>query len=274
MKRAFFIIAAAIALQLISCTAGEKFADLIVNSSGSDKSGNSPAEKGVYPTVISPLPSAQLEMLKAEFREMNPNFRGTLNQYGFIDDEVKSMEHPDTILTDENLMIQRAKAMLLKNSKFTGVTDTTAMSIFNSMSFVRGRLWMVIFNNQIYNGLEVKRSVIHVYLDANGVYRASGNWYNYIFIPDEKISEEDAKNSIIGFEIEYYLGWGGGKRTYIVNEQDMTNPAVKIVLCQSSGENIELKVAWQISVGLPCGWYVFVDTVTGEVLGTEPLWID
>ncbi|KPK89109.1 hypothetical protein AMJ80_10220 [bacterium SM23_31] len=273
MKRAFFIIAAAISLQLISCTGGEKFTDLLVNNSGSDKSGNPTSGNGAYPTIISPLPGAQLENLKAEFKEMNPNFPGTLNKYGFIEDEVKSMEHPDTILTDENLMIQRAKAFLLKNSKFTGVTDTTAMSIFNSLPFIRGKLWMVIFNNQIYNGLEVKRSVIHVYLDANGVFRASGNWYNYIFIPDEQISEEDAKNSIIGFEIEYQLGWGGGSGIYVVNERDMINPAVKIVLVQFSGEKIELKVAWQISVR-SAGWYVFVDTVTGEVLGTEQLWAD
>lgn len=273
MKRVFFIIAAAISLQLISCTAGEKFADLIVNSLG----GDSKAGKGAYPTVISPLPSAQLEKLNAEFRDLNPKFWGNLNKYGFIDDDIKSttyMVHPDTILTDENLMNQRAKAMLLKNSKFTGVADSTKLVVIGSWVHGKGKLWTVRFANQVYNGLEVKNSKIFTWLDAKGVYRVSGNWYSYIFIPDKQIREEDAKDIIIGFKIEYYTGWGGDKQVYIVTEQDITNPAVKIVLVQFSGENIELKVAWQISVGLPIGWHVFIDIVTGEILGTEQLWWD
>ena len=169
-------------------------------------------------------------------------------------------------------MNRRAKSMLLKNSKFTGVTDTTAMPINNSHSHGRGKLWRVWFQNQVYNGLGVKNTEIFVLLDANGVYRVGGNWYNYIFIPDEQISEEDAKNSIIGMEIKYTCWSIPG--VHIVSEQDMKNPAGKVVLPQISGENIELKVAWQISIGSPAEWYVYVDIVTGEVLKIEQLWVD
>lgn len=122
MKRLSFIILLSFFVLLLSCS--------IIGPNNNDSE---------YPTTLIPNPAVELQKLRNEFNELN-NYEicSSLNEYGFteskicLDREILRVE-----ISDEEKMINMAKASLIKNKKFTNVTDTSLLVVERS-SGIRG----------------------------------------------------------------------------------------------------------------------------------------
>ena len=65
--------------------------------------------------------------------------------------------------------------------------------------------WMVTFQNQLYNNIEVYNTTIGVYISPKGVYGSYGNWYPEICIPDQiEVTFDEAKSKLVGQTFDYY----------------------------------------------------------------------
>lgn len=237
---------------------------------------------GVYPTTIFPLPAAELQKLKHEYVTLN-NFPPcmSLNAYGLPEWSLCSdRQILRKQIADAEKMHGMAKAFLLKNRKFTNVTDTTSI-VFQQSDGLRGCVrcdgsagdivyigWRAVLGNQVYSGLEVKNTTIFVWMDAEKVHNMAGNWFRDIHVPEQdRVSGEQARNSLIGKEITW-SDFGGQQRVFVVTEDAVGNASRRVIIPYEKDQKIELRVTWEISIseGL---WYAYIDTSTGEAVRIE-----
>lgn len=243
----------------------------------------------VYPTTIRPMETSGLEALRQRFEERNgPRVCFEMDEYGFLK-FASCWARPilrAVISEDSEVTVSKAKRMLFENREFTGVTDTSALVVLRlndmpgcilcdgSPGDIKTIRRGIDFENQVYLGLEILDSRYSVALDSVGVTHVVGHWYEGIAIPPtDRWNEEKAKQSIVGKSIIWY-GFGGDKHTFEVSPDDLLNRARKVILQHQVGENIELRVAWEMPVGKGVlMWNVYVDTTTGEDLGTMQLFM-
>jgi hypothetical protein len=241
-----------------------------------------------YPTTISPLPPAELQKLMEEYRAQN-NFQPCmiLNNYGFAEwSSCPEREILRVQLTEADAarMHHLARSFLLKNKKFTGVTDTSTIVVRQSGG-MSGCLrcdgsegdivfigWRVVLANQVYRSLEVKDTGIFVWMDAEEITNVAGNWFRYIYIPEQdKVDVETARHSLVGMKIRW-SDFGGREQIFTVTEQSIGEAARKVILTHKNNQSIELRVAWEISISDRL-WHVYVDTTTGETVRVEQLFM-
>ncbi|QIA07605.1 hypothetical protein [Draconibacterium halophilum] len=68
--------------------------------------------------------------------------------------------------------------------------------------------WMIRYENQLFNGIEVYNTKIGMYVSAKGVYQTYGHWYSDIHLPQkEDVSFDEAKQTLIGRKFGY-SDWG------------------------------------------------------------------
>lgn len=246
---------------------------------------NNDSTNGDYPTTIQPLSAAKLTELTSEFNALNDKRVCTpLNEFGFIKYKLTyclTRKIQRIEIKDEASKIRLAKETLLKNTKFSGITDTSALVVKRSTP-LRGCIkcdgsdgdtvpiaWRIEFENQVYKNIEVKETRIVAFLDTNGVYMMGGNWYPDIFIPDKDIfSVEASKKNLIGTEITWY-GWGG-KNVFVVESDSFSSNVRKVIIPFKNNNAIELRLTWKFYVG-GSSWAIYVDTTTGETVGIYQL---
>lgn len=223
-----------------------------------------------YPTVIHSLSSSQISALQKEFNSLNNHqIYCDIDNFGFIDAGGYPPTHPDTVFTDDDApaMNRIAKSTLLKNFKFTGVSDTSSMQVKDSYWHGQGGLWRIRYENQVYEEIEVIRTVIFVWLDGAGVYRMSGNWYKDIYIPsNDYYDPESAQNTLIGKKL-YYYEWGGIRKEIIISRDNLQEPIIKFIVPGVGVNTIDFSITWRISITMwnTVSWYIYVDTMTGNV---------
>lgn len=226
-----------------------------------------------YPAKLFPLTEDEWQKLQNEFDLLNDSTICTkLNEYGFTGDRDNSKIHPDQgIKIDESTALRIAADCVLKNKKFTNVSDS--LDLIASLSFSTvleedSTKWKFTFGPQTYNGYEIPFSWIEVYLYGDGVYRLSGFWYSDIYIPDDdNIDIENAKEKIIGESITWY-GDDGKPNEFIIDQESILEPIVKAIFPLDKEDCIELRVVWKIPIefGSFTGWHVYLDTSTGEII--------
>lgn len=242
-----------------------------------------------YPTTIKPLQASQLDTLKMRFGEQNGSqVCYEMDKYGFL-----SFPHCSgrpvlraVVSDDSQAIVSKAKRMLLANREFTGVADTSSLVIIRlnemqgcilcdgSPGDIRTIKMGVDFANQIYRGLEVLNSQYTVVLDSSGVVEVVGHWFEEIAVPPtDKWSADKSKQSLTGKSIVWY-GFGGEQHTFIVSAEDLLDPARRVIVQHQVGGNIELRVAWEIPVGKGfLMWNIYLDSTTGDELGTTQLFV-
>lgn len=233
-----------------------------------------------YPTTLYPLNPEEWQQLQLEFDILNDyKILSKLNEYGFTDggpDYSKSHPNPQIKLT-ENEALQIAISTLVKNKKFTNVTDSLDLlscpvRIFPDYSNNDSTRYTVAFFLQKYNGYEVLFSRIDVGLYGDGAYRLSGFWYSDIYIPPkDNVNSNLAKMLILGQKLIWY-GYAGDYHELVVTENIIGSEINKVIVPTKKEENVELRVCWQIPIMFYdddwIGWYIYVDTSDGEILYT------
>lgn len=236
-----------------------------------------------YPTKIYSLSSESLSKSLEEYLLLNNYGVCTqLNSYGFC--EYGAMICPNrqflkTEINDENEMIRIAKEFIMKNNKFTGVTNIDELQIFRSKG-ISGCIkcdgsendfkitkWRLDFKNQIYKGYEILNTELVVFLDNDGVFIIGGNWYSDIVIPKEdRYNLETVKENLSGRKIHFSC-WENFELT--ITQNMIKQESRKVIYPMKMEDRLELRVAWEIyilgSQQNPM-WVIYIDSTTGEVL--------
>jgi len=110
---------------------------------------------------------------------------------------------------------------------------------------------------------------ITVMLNERGMLKECGAWVPPKTVPlHPAISDQAAKTSLIGKTFQY-VKFSGGRGTFQVTEESLTEPASKALLIKASltGHRLEVRLAWKIAVDQQM-WTVYLDAMTFEELMT------
>ncbi len=241
-----------------------------------------------YATTYYPLSYGDLQAAKTEYNRINGDqVCSSLDQYGWPDGTRVCGEIIRKEITDEGRMITMAKETLLKNREFTEVTDTLGLVLSDSRGLngcvkcdgSEGDIvnigWRIIFDDQVYQGLEVYNTLFYLWMDTEKVYRIDGHWYPEIHIPElDQISPAKAQEFLIGTEI-VWLSKTGDRQVYTVTSESFLEEVEKIVVPVRDEDSVELRVTWRLGIkGLSedyPSWYIYVDTSAGETIRTVQL---
>ncbi|MFO7799056.1 hypothetical protein [Rhodohalobacter sp.] len=252
----------------------------------------------VYPSQLSKLELGELIALNEKFQSQNNNICSTLNEYGLtgystvlfdgeagpcLDREPVQIElaEPDTLLSI-------ASEALISNSEFTGVSAVEDLVLLE-MEPLRGCIscddqssegkiieWKFVFENQKINGLEVYDSSITVFVDANGVNRIWGNWFEQPIIPlRASFLPEEIADNLEGQTLKW--NENGEEYQQTITADQLKLPEEKIIIPFENEENnkLELRVGWKIEVpseNTPFGgWVIIGDIINGRILEVDKL---
>jgi hypothetical protein len=244
-----------------------------------ERSPIAPVVDPFYPTVIVPMPATDLVALLNSFRIRYPRVCSELDEYGHPVRRTGQCFSQTSVGIDVDAppddLIEVTKATVADMFDFTEVSDPTALtirraSVSGGTPFIKSFLTMR-FENQRYQGREVLSTPLMAWADSLGVFGVHGHHFSEIHLPKASFSACSAKQRILGMEIP----WDdvvGIEHIFVVTRDSFRDEPVQVVRPQHVGDTIELRVAWQIGVGSGFGrWYVYVDIVTGEHLGTTQL---
>lgn len=252
----------------------------------------------IYPMQLEPYEMEELIELNKEYQSSNENICSTLNRYGLtgfsnilFEGESSPCLNREPVrveLTEPDTLLTLATETVVKNEKYTGVSEIDNLSLLE-MEPLRGCIicegpdidskvieWKFVYESQEINGLEVYDSSITVIVDAEGVNRIWGNWYNdpYIpsranYLPDEIVENLDGQT----------LNWeeDGEMYEHTIEADSLILPEQKTIIPFENSENnsLELRAGWKIEVPsaqVPFGgWVVFADKIDGRILLVDKL---
>lgn len=251
-------------------------------------------EPSEYPTIYPRLKMGELQELNIEYHQANDGrLCSTLNEYGFTgfskilfeEDEQNPCDRANRTvvrieMNNADTLVAAAKRSLLKNSIYTGVTDTSKL-VLNEISPQPGCIncgspdeysanieWGLTFENQVVDSMEVPGTEIIVFLDALGVNRIWGNWYPEFKVP-EFVSFEylDVQEGIVGWQIDM-RNYTGEETIYTVQEQDVTERPYKVYLPVENEEGLQIRTCWAVPISNSTnenfkGWLAYVDIKEG-----------
>ncbi|MDR9418169.1 hypothetical protein [Gracilimonas sp.] len=249
---------------------------------------------GGYPTRISPLEKPELEALNEEYHAANNGqLCSTLNEYGltgFSEVLFEDGENPcepanreivRIEVTRTDTLLTAAKEILLKNSSYTGVDDTTEL-VLKEMVPLPGCIncgrpdeysanieWKLTFENQTIDSVEVLDTEITVFVDAEGVNRIWGNWYKDVMIPQfVNYGYLEVQAGLVDWQIDMRR-FTGEDEIYVVQEDDVTERPQKVILPFKNDEDdiIEIRYCWAVPINYSGenfeGWIAFIDIEEG-----------
>lgn len=251
-----------------------------------------------YPVKVKPLGLLQLDDLNTVYQTENEGrLCSTLNEYGytgfsrilFPNDVNPCSEKPviRTELADPDTLIEQAKRALVKNKRYTNVSDVEELNLGEALPLYGCTIcegpatnsvpleWKFTFANQKFNNTEVYGSEISVFVDARGVNRIWGNWFADYYAPGLlDVGYLQAEASVVGMEINT-LPINGVDSLIIVEESQIVQAStLQIVPFKNEQNEIELRKTWKVTISLsPSGsndLYANIDVVDGRLLQIKP----
>ena len=236
----------------------------------------------LYPTIITPLPTNDLAALKSDFQRRYQRVCSDLDEYGHPVRRFgnSALSCPPSIGIDVEApydgLVDATKAAMADMFDFTEVSDPSALVVRRVSAAAetpfRKSFLTVSFENQRYEGREVLSTPITAWVDSFGVLAVRGYHFAELHLPVIRFPSVAAQARIVGLEIP----WDdilGREHIFVVTRDSFEGDPVQVVRPQEVGDTIELYVAWEIGIARQgfLSWYVYVDIVTGELLGTRQL---
>jgi len=236
-----------------------------------------------YPTIIYPITETELNGLQSKLDSLlGTKYQAELDEYGLID-WAGLLSRGSSSIDDINDAISKAKLATIAFTEFTNVTDTSLLVVDKATNIHGTDLfndWIVSFENQTYDDIEVLNTAIMVLITDN-ITQISGHCYKEIFVPiEDRISLEDVGKSLIGMELVYY-GFAD-LDTFIVTEDALyINGAIEDasikILPYEQNDSLEMRVCWRIPIfgfgSIYPDWYVFADILSGDIITYWTLFI-
>ncbi|MDR9415358.1 MAG: hypothetical protein RI564_03665 [Gracilimonas sp.] len=247
-----------------------------------------------YPTTYPVISLPELEAMNSEYQSANDNrICSTLNEYGFTGfseilfldgtnpcdranrDVVRvEMNEPDTLL-------KAAQKALLKNSEYTGVTDSSALFLKDISpqpgcvncgrpdEYSANIEWRLTFGRQLIDSTEVPGTEIIVFFDALGVNRIWGNWYPNVTIPNfVNYGYAEVQAGMVGWQIDM-RPYTGESKIYTIKAEDLTERPTKVLVPYENvaQERLEIRYCWAVQIDHPNeefdGWTAYIDIEEG-----------
>ncbi len=252
----------------------------------------------VYPSRLSKLEMEELIELNEKFQSQNDNICSTLNEYGLTGYSTvlfdgESAPCPDREpgpieLTEPATLLPIASEVLISNSEFTGVSTVEDLVLLE-MEPLRGCItcdgqnneseiteWKFVFENQIINGLEVYDSSITVFVDANGVNRIWGNWFEQPTIPPRaNFLPEEIADNLEGQTLNWTENGEEYQQTITADQLNLPDEKIIIPFENEETDKLELRVGWKIELpneNIPFGgWVIIGDIIDGRILEVDKL---
>lgn len=246
-----------------------------------------------YPTVYPRLEMPELREMNTEYHQANDGrLCSTLNEYGFtgfseilFEDGQNPCDRANrTVIRIEmnnpDTLIAAAKRSLLKNSDYTGVTDTSQL-VLNEIKPQPGCIncgrpdeysanieWSLTFEEQVIDSVEVPGTEITVFMDALGVNRIWGNWYPEFKVPEfVNFGYLDVQEGMVGWQIDM-RNYTGEETIYTVQEEDVTEYPYKVYLPVENEQGLQIRTCWAVPISNSTnenfeGWLAYVDIKEG-----------
>ena len=249
---------------------------LFINSCSSSSEPIPSPFKLEYPTVLLPIGRVKADSIQNSIR--SNDFFSYIDEYGLFSFSGTSGRGNSNI-TDKNVAIRFAKEALLKYSKYSNVSDTSKLDLKEATNYNPSPLhftdWIISFENQKYNGIEVLNTGIMVIVH-NQVSQIIGHHFKDILIPVYSIIPKDKlAEKLVGKKLET-MCWTKIEIT-ITPEMILKNKIAQNIIWREVNNSIELRVAWNVPITTSnddnVSWNVWVDILSGEILFYSPTFI-
>lgn len=230
-----------------------------------------------YPTIIKKVEADRLSSLRSNFAQQNLYLRSSIGEYGFCDlaeDLTMAPDPPVDTTTSRPEAIEIAKEFIIENSKYTGVNEINKLE-FRVVERMNGfwdgkKGWHLLTSSQKVDTIEVLFTSIMINIRGKEVYYCIGNWFPNIYIPKElNFTSEKAKRNLLNNILTHY-GWGGPYNVEITTESLQRSTTSLVVVPIEGKDQLELHLAWCINIPQPVYYIIYVDVMTGEIIGKYP----
>jgi hypothetical protein len=232
---------------------------------------------GNYPTTFNKLSSSTISQMRTTYALKNQYTTSSLNGFGFcgwFGDPLNVATPPLQNSITQSEAIEIVKTFASRNTSETGIqnpNDLTFHEISASTGFGGATGWHFKTTTQKADTIEVMYSIIIVHISNREVNMCVGNWYPDIFIPERfNVSQARAKDDLVGVVVSHYT-FGGEEYFVTISKTDLANSTIRLkVLPIENEDKIELRVCWQINIPGPVYYLMYVDVMTGKIVGQEP----
>jgi hypothetical protein len=201
----------------------------------------------------------------------------SLNKFGFCNNEEinNSAELPPVLsLLTQSEAIAIVNDFVSANSAVTGVKNAADLK-FSSIStdsgyFDGATYWYFRTTNQHIDTLEVMNSQILFNIKSHELVYCIGNWYPDVYIPAKfNVNADKAKSSLLNKIVGHTTIAGVPYSATISSASLGASTTRLVVLPVITDTKIELRVTWQINIPMPVYYLMYVDVMTGELIGQE-----
>lgn len=233
-----------------------------------------------YPTTYSRLSPSEYNQKVISYAAKNNYISSSLDEFGFCgfpdtyDDIVIGETPPNQGDFTQSEAIEIIKYFVSNNSSETGIKNPSDLT-FPKMSFSTGfnnsLKWYCTGSSQKIDTIEVLYSNIIFHVTNKEISWCVGNWYPEIFVPSEfNISQTKAK-SILNKKEVYHSTIAGDKYSVKITQKDLEESKVRLKIYPNlENDKIQLRVCWEINIPGPVYHRMYVDVITGDVVGQVP----
>jgi hypothetical protein len=231
-----------------------------------------------YPTVINKLSAETLNQSRLTFSANNNFLISSLSEFGFCGfaDDILNADSPPALLPlTESEAIEVARNFIARNPSTTGVSKIDELTFYQksfSTDYADGGTgWNLKSFYQMVDNIEVMYSEIIIGIKNREVQYCIGNWFPDIYIPKKfNFNQEEAKKALVNKTVSHFT-FGGDQYNVTISEADLDKSTIKLkILPVTTDTRIELRVSWQLNIPGPVFYIIYVDVMTGEVIGEQP----
>lgn len=250
-----------------------------------------------YPVTIEPLSLLTLDELNKKYQSENEGqICSTLNEYGFtgysrilFSNNINPCTYKDVVrieIRNPDSLILLAKRVVVKNKEYTNVSDIDELEIVELLPLYGCTIcegpdinsvpleWKITFGAQKIDNIEVMGTEINVFVDAHGVNRIWGNWYDEYYAPELiNVGYLQAQQTVIDTSIALKPITGQDSILTVTTEM-LGEPFFQIVPYKNKLGMLEIRKTWKIPINYKhkqvTQLWAQIDVVDGTLLQVIP----
>ncbi len=233
-----------------------------------------------YPTTYSRLSLSEYNQKVISYELKNIYISSSLDEFGFCgfpdtyDDILIGETPPYQGTFTKTEAIEILKNFISNNSSETGVSNPSNITFSQestSTGFNGSIGWYFKTDNQKIDTIEILNSTIIFHVTNKEMTWCVGNWYPQVYVPSEfNINNAKAKSFLNKVEVIHY-SIAGEKRTVKITMDDLDKSKISLkILPKESEDKIELRICWEFNIPGPVHYKMYVDVITGDLIGQVP----
>ena len=232
-----------------------------------------------YPTTIHRIPSATLEQLRTEFAQTHVYLKSSLDDFGFCKRytgfEVNAQAPPVLDSLTEAEAREIIQAFVSDNPSATGVKHPEEFQLEwlrTTPAYPDGTIqWTARSACQMSDTLEVLDTKMYFSIKNRELVSVGNHWFPEIYVPAKfRVDLEEAGHLLVGKEVSHYTIAGIEWKVTIVSEDVHASTSALKVLPIRGEDRIELRIVWELNIPAPVHYLMYVDEMSGAIVGEAP----